>query len=743
MNLSITTAQQVTVRLSPKTQSGKSATPVGKPRWSVNSGGCSIAPAADGLSCVIVSGANAGDSVVEVAADFGAGTTLKTLTDAVNVAVTAVVIDPPPPPPPVDDPVTTLGLTADAPVLKAVTPPPPPPPTGDDAAILAKYRDSTVPGMDARLGPKATGANPAPDVWTRGQVPTTDLGWLEGAPPMAMLSEGLSIIAPPPPVTNPPTDKPWYDFGSDELNIAAVDDAELVVNPSNPSAVNSDGGPGPQGLGVYRLRLEEHSHGGIQMKPVIPWNEPETVPDKRAVMGHTASFGMGNKLGRCIQQARGRVNRYDGGFGLYDKARGGMAYIGTMCTNTAWSAWAGEQLDDNFIPLCMAVSSQNEFLFVGVHDGSTNTGKLVVVVNWGSLNAGEGQFPFDFREPMPGLVQSGVVLGMKIIGTVDLPVKWPTSISVATSRSWNDRIEGADGNAAYLRDWDLSTKALRDLFLAKNRGWIADWGEIVIASKEENKVVQVDATTLYQGYRDQYFTTDEKWAASRPQNPGESWWKVYNTADQSVWPNMAASFTPTVTRTIDLTRPTVAWMLETNDGAFVVGDEAGVLHWYKDDGSVDGTLQLGANITSIRDDKYKGGVRTGNLVVTSRGARTVYGVTGKEVKWQLNDQKLGDPVDAGTADTHGIEDRSIWVLDFSGKRVCHYRNTKIVLATQGGGILGTGPTTQADKAAYDAALAAQAAGGTDPLPPIREDLEFLGSFDLPGHPVSGTDSNVN
>ncbi len=592
--------------------------------------------------------------------------------------------------------------------------------------------------MDARLGPKGDPTTVLPDVWTRGQVPSTDLGFNGGPPPMAKFSDGLSITAPPMAVTVPPTPLPNFDYGSTELGVAYVADAPFVVNPSNPAAVNSDGGPGPQGTGVGRLRTEEHANGAVQLAPVLPWNDGATMPDdNRAVAGHTASYGMGNKLGRPIDAVRARINRRDGGFALYDGARGGQAYIGTIPTKTAWSPWSGEQLDPNFIPLCLGVSSQNEFLVACGHNKATGRGQAVLIVNWGGPGNGlNGSFPFDFGVPMPGLCQSGVIIGMKIIGTIDLPIKWPTSISIATSRNTgSNRIEGADGNAAYLSQWDLSTQALRDAFMVKNGGWIASWGKIVVGSKEENKVVQLDATALFAGYRDQYFTTDANYVASRPQNPTAQWWGEYTLPDLTVWPYMKPEWVPTVTRTLDIARPTQAFMLETNDGAFTVSDESGMVRWFKDDGSPDGTLQLGANITRLNDDKYAG---AGAILAVSRVARAVYGIISKQVAWTIQDSKLIDPVDAEVADTHGLEEREVTIADFAGKKIDNYRNTDLNLVTQGGAVFGIGPTAAADRLAADEAVKA----GNTPNPTVKG-LERTGSFATQGNPHRIAGSNVN
>ncbi len=631
-------------------------------------------------------------------------------------------------------------------------PPPPPPPTGDDAAIQAKYTDSTTAGMNARLGPAGDPAAALPDVWTRPQAPTMDFGFNGGPPPFANFSDGLFLFATPPPVTIPPTPKSNFDFGGTELAVAYVADASFAVNPNNPAALNSDGGPGPRGVGMGRLRTEDHSSGAVQLAPTIPYNDPRAMPDdQEAVVGHTASYGMGNKLGRVIDAVRARINRRDGGFGLYDGIRGGTAYVGTLPTHTAWSPWSGESLDSNFIPLCLAVSSQNEFLYIAGHDKATGTGKVWVIVNWGGgyyTNGALSNFPFDFFHPHPGLVQSGVIVGMKIVGSFDLPIKWPTSISCATSRNTlSNRIEGPDGNAAYLSKYDtslpgwtdtfdLSTQAGRDAFLAKNGGWIASWGKLVVASKEENKVVQIDATALYLGYRNQYFTTQALYDTTRPTGAiTGNYWQFYNTANAGVWPYMLPAWVPTVTRTLDIVRPTQAFMLETNDGAFVVADESGMLRWFKTDGTADGSLQLGPNITSIRDDKYVGGAA---IIAVSRVARAVYGIRNKTVSWTIQDKKLVDPVDAEVIDTHGIEERSVSIADFAGKKIDNYRNTKIVFATQGGATFGTGPTAAADKTAADAAVKA----GNTPNPPV-EGLERTGSFALAGYPHHIAGSNVN
>src|ERR1019366_2633530 len=116
-------------------------------------------------------------------------------------------------PPVVVPPVVVLPVVV-------VVPPVVIPPTADDAVILAALTDSSVAGMNARLGPAGDPTVPMPDVWTRPEVPTADMGWAGGTSAMGTFSQGLFVTAPPTPVTVPPTPLPNSDFGSDELGFA-------------------------------------------------------------------------------------------------------------------------------------------------------------------------------------------------------------------------------------------------------------------------------------------------------------------------------------------------------------------------------------------------------------------------------------------------------------------------------------------------------------------------------------------
>jgi len=105
MDLILTNEQQVLVHLTPVTSKGKPAPLDGAPVWVVTAGSCTIAPSADGLSCTIISGDDAGDSEITVSADADLGAGVVPVSDAIRVTVNGAQAQ-------------SLGLTADAPTTK-------------------------------------------------------------------------------------------------------------------------------------------------------------------------------------------------------------------------------------------------------------------------------------------------------------------------------------------------------------------------------------------------------------------------------------------------------------------------------------------------------------------------------------------------------------------------------------------------------------------------------------------------
>jgi hypothetical protein len=105
MDITLTNEQQVNVTLKPVSAKGKPVGLDGAPVWALTTGSCTIQPSADGLSCLIVSGDDAGDSEVTVSADADLGAGVVTISDAIRVTVNGAQAQ-------------NLGLTADAPTVK-------------------------------------------------------------------------------------------------------------------------------------------------------------------------------------------------------------------------------------------------------------------------------------------------------------------------------------------------------------------------------------------------------------------------------------------------------------------------------------------------------------------------------------------------------------------------------------------------------------------------------------------------
>ncbi len=585
---------------------------------------------------------------------------------------------------------------------------PPPPPT-DDVGILADVTDNTQAGVNKRLGATAPAGMVLPTVWERPQAQTTDTGF--GKPFMNYFSQGLSI-----------TGSGNFDYGSTDDNILAAFDPA-----SGPLAVDSNGMP-VQGLGVFHLRTEEHSGGQVQTAPTTGWNSSLIEPDS---VGHFL-FGPQpvGKIGRPIAVARAKINRYDVGVVLYDESGGGVGYFGTVGTPTAHAPWSGTTLPAGKIPLCIAVSSQNEFVLVGVHDRATGKGQLLIYWNWAGNDLQQKavgmQFPPDFPVAHPGLTNSGVVTGVKLFGVFDLPIKWPTSVDcVCSPNTTGDRIEGPDGNASYLNIWALDTQSQRDAFLARNGGWISTWGKAAVASRYENKVVMIDLAPLFAGVRDQYFGSQANYDATAYTSPGGNWWSAYDINNPQTFPwgvEARPSWAPVITKVIDVpASPTAMLMSEHGDAEVATTSLDGYVNFFKFDGSADGRIHVGDNPVHLSHDKAAG-IRNGGPVVTCRASRSVVLLSGwgsgATITTTVQDSALLDPVAADVGDTHGLQMRYITIADFNGKAIRGYRLSPLILATQGGATFGMGPT------------------GTDAI-------ERTGSFIFQAKPFALSDSNVN
>lgn len=102
-----TNEEKVNVSLHPVTSTGRPAQVDANnpPTYVVQSGDGTTAPAADGLSCFVLSGDNPGDTVVLISADADLGDGVETITDLFTLHVAGARA-------------ANVGLQADAPVPK-------------------------------------------------------------------------------------------------------------------------------------------------------------------------------------------------------------------------------------------------------------------------------------------------------------------------------------------------------------------------------------------------------------------------------------------------------------------------------------------------------------------------------------------------------------------------------------------------------------------------------------------------
>ncbi len=730
MNLTITSAQQVTVRLAPRTAGGKVATPAGAPRWTVNQGGCTILPGADGMSCVIVSGDVVGQSVVEVAADFGSGTSVKTLTDLVNVTVTAVVVDPPPP---VDDPVTTLGLTADQPVPKQVVVTPPPPSDGSTPQLVLDRIGKDYSQYDH--SGEAAGA----DIYLRPLADTP------AGDHMAKESVGISH---------------WVEIPAGQQNDFSSGQGQVLFSPKVALVIDKSGAgwlPN-EGNGVARVTVVEETNNAVCEAPRPPYNDPLIDRDTG---GHLQFSRDHEGIGRPVKAARGMGGWQNCGFVAYESG-----YFGTDGTHTAFSPWSGIELAlGKKFTGGLAVTSKGEMTVATCVDVATGKGQLVFIANWGGNQGVPNWSPIyhGWQQPHPGAPSIGQFTGQKILGYVDLPFNNPGAVSAVAAPNSKDRVEDTQGNAGLLGNYDLNDQASRDSFnFGHNLDYFSRWAIAVVISRTENKACYVDLSAYFLYLRDLYTTTQAKYDLTKPINPTKEWWKWYYAKDQDIaeTPGYETSFpprfsarpdlAPVVTAVIDVPNPTSVLLTDARgyNGELAIGCEDGNIRFWKGgpqfgasdplrNPQANGSVKVGRNVCDLKVGKNIGG-----FLYVARGDREVGVVStwgpSAQVTLRLRDQRMVDPVAVDPIETHGIEFPGFTVADFNGAQVLTYRVGVLNYATQSGGIYGTGPTAEADKIAADAAVAA----GTTPLPPHTEpECGGVLAISGPAHDICTT--NVN
>jgi len=384
----------------------------------------------------------------------------------------------------------------------------------------------------------------------------------------------------------------------------------------------------------------------------------------------------------------------------------------------------------NKVPTAVAVTTQNEFAFVTIWDTDAITAQIAVF----ALRADK---PEAFSIPYFGLANEAGFSAIHLMGYIDLPdMKTPTAIAVAGD---NGSTPGGHVPGFEFGNQTDPTKNIMTSVDARNALKREDYerrvpmaGQIVVASRWENKITFIDWRPLAQFVRSVYLGTDD--AIRQSAAARDIWPFTFASAPESK-PIVVATLPtphPTVVRIgnqpsgneQDLRKPLKAWVANL-DGQVHIFDISSFAHDaprpIAESSIIEiASAQAGRNITSMtrRDSQA--------VLVVSRGDRRIEWVgiaqddkKSLKVLRTLRDTRFDDPVHADSSDRGPV----VTVVDFTGKKLLNYR----VGATENNG--GKPP--------------ANFGCGVDGADVGCNDFEFGGRFDLPGTPFFVGTTNVN
>ncbi|MBY0582967.1 MAG: hypothetical protein K2P68_08650 [Sphingomonas sp.] len=440
------------------------------------------------------------------------------------------------------------------------------------------------------------------------------------------------------------------------------------------------------------------------------WNRNGiSVPEAPAVSAIQARYP--NLPFPAVATARGEIQTSVTGFLAFQNGVIGAAGTG----NDAYTGISNNvvpvlKLPDQKVPTALAVTANNEFLFVTVWDVAAHKGQLgVIAISGENGNIGiedTGRYGWG-NQSWP------TVNGIKLLGFVDLPMAAPNTLSVTTSVG--------TGNPRGTDTWrgvGLDQQSVRDAYFARsNLPWdaylpqeeekklLATAGYAVVGSRAENKVAIVDLRPLLTAYRDQYFTTKTKWdeTANNNQGPADNKWPygfAYRAAQR-----------PVVVGVLNINQPTAVYARQRRGGTNTLSGWDGLSWNYLSTvltvASMDGKVrqydvvslinpvaspqlpnnalrewQVGSNPVQITTP-IAGAGRTDDLYIVSRGTREIGVYSYKGDRYAvLKDARLRDPVFltiggnqagfGGAGKDRALSAQAMTVLDYSGKTVHVY-----------------------------------------------------------------------
>jgi hypothetical protein len=351
--------------------------------------------------------------------------------------------------------------------------------------------------------------------------------------------------------------------------------------------------------------------------------------------------------------------------------------VGATGNQTSGGSMPWVTLPPNKVPSAVAVTSYNEFAFITVWDTDTHSAQVAVF----ALRADS---PGAFSVPYFALPNEAGFKAIHLMGYVDLPdMKTPTAISASFD---NGATPGGhvigfefghqeDPTKNIMTSEEARTGFARDDY----ERWVGMAGQVIIASRWENKVTFLDLRPLAQFVRDVYFGPDDakRQAAAAP----DEWPFTFETNPEAM---------PVVAGTLEVDHPKVVRIGNQPgkstgeqstlkafagglDGKVTVYDISSFVHEAPrpvDFGSVavETTVAAGRNLTSM---SLRG--RT-DLLLASRGDRSVQWIGAAEdgtlgITRTLTDTRFDDPVVADGSDRGPV----VTIGDFVGQKVLNYR----------------------------------------------------------------------
>jgi hypothetical protein len=336
------------------------------------------------------------------------------------------------------------------------------------------------------------------------------------------------------------------------------------------------------------------------------------------------------------------------------------------------------ELPSNKVPTAVAVTGYNELALVTVWDTDALAGQVAVF----ALRADS---PGAFSVPYFALPNEAGFKAIHLLGYVDLPgMSTPTAISALGNNGSTPGGHAIGNEFANATDptKNIATNAAARMAFGRDdyERWVPTSGHAVVASRWENKVAVLDLRPLFQFVRSVYFTTQEKFEASKGQ---DQWAYTFETSPEAL---------PVVVTTVMVPEPTAVRVgnmlsgfpkgLEQSLHAFVA-NTAGEVRVFDISALADEQprpvpaaaiveltkLQAGRNITSMR----KAGHANTSVVVTSRGDRVVQflqlGETDLAVTRTIKDERLLDPVVA----EQNARGPIVSIADFTAGKVLNFR----------------------------------------------------------------------